>query len=184
MKKNGIKIMNIMISATLIGGSCVYAFAAQYNQPQTVLGDTSSVVSSEAVSSAVSSTIESVAPVESVQSIAESVVVSSSAPKEEVSSVESTVTSVPAEMQIPVSQPEQTPNPVSGSSASSSNICYYDVFSPSTGGYIGVQDPNYFYVQTHLGGDAGKVPPDQSVACQNALKQWKAKQASSTASTK
>lgn len=182
------KLTTMIISGVLVAGAGTYAFAAQYNQPQMALDNASSVVSSEAVSSTVSSTIESVAPVESVQSIAESIV-ESSAPKEEIKT-ESTV--IPAETQASVSQPEQT----SASSAPEVNasssyvvslvpdVCYYSIVDPETGKFVDVYSSRYNDLKKQLGGDAGTVPTDQSVACQAALAQYKAKQASSTASTK
>ena len=192
-KKDKNKLVTMLISGVLVASAGTYAFASQYNQPtQSIAPEAvSSVASSETVSIVESSAIESVASVasvESAQSTAESVVVSSSAPKEE-TKVESTV--APVETQAPASQPE----PTSASSASEANassyvaslelgVCYYDIIDPETGKHVDIYNSRYNDLKKQLGGDAGKVDTDQSVACQNALKQFKAKQAaSSTAST-
>lgn len=185
------KLATMLISGVLVASAGTYAFASQYNQPEYVAPEAvSSVTSSEAVSSAVSSVIESVTPVESVQSTAESVIVPSSAPKEEISNVESTV--LPAETQVPASQPEQASTSSASTESASSyvasltpDVCYYMIVDPETGKYINARQQGYFELQAQLGGDAGKVPPDQSTACQAALAQYKAKQAAaSSASTK
>lgn len=191
MDKN--KLATMLISGALVASAGTYAFASQYNQPtQSIVPEvvSSTAISSETASIAESSAVESVTPVESVQSIAESIV-SSSAPKEE-TKTESTVTSTSAEIQSPASQPEQPASTAPAENTSSyvasltPDTCYYMIIDPGTGEYINARQQGYFELQKQLGGDAGKVPPDQSTACQAALAQYKAKQAaeSSTASVK
>lgn len=164
------KIISAILTVAIVGGGTTAAALKLSNTPS----HPSNVLSSE-VSSIVESSNFAVSSAISSQEV-KAVDDGTSAIKKATDDGVSKINSVASQAM------QQVPQAANGSSSQVNQQKQpqrpsYDVIDPKTGKHVNYYDTNYQKIKAELGGDAGEVDTNKSIACQKALADFKATQA-------